>query len=73
METSIMTWLSFLAVILVIQAGAIVLGYWMGRNSAHQPLSSQSKTFNPGLPGVEHDPYADALEPDAIGKRIPTV
>ena len=62
-------------VILVLMfLGAVVLGYWMGRNSADKTMSSQPKQFDPGPKGVEVDPYAEALERLPMeGRRIPTI
>jgi hypothetical protein len=73
MDFTTTTWLSFVLAILIIQALSIFLGFWMGRKSAGRPLSDQPKKFNPGPPGLEHDPYSEALAPDIIGKRIATI
>lgn len=72
MDSITMTWLSFIVILLAIQGGAILLGYWMGRNSERLPFSETPKQFDPGPPGVEIDPYAEALKGDQE-KRIETV
>jgi len=71
-----MTWdnIAIIAISFILTAVAVILGYWMGRNSIHQPLSSQPKKFNPGPVSYDEDLYAEALiPPNPIGKRIATI
>jgi hypothetical protein len=74
-----MTWGSLNGLILVLavsimELAAVIMGYWMGRNSVGMSLSNQPKRFKPGPQPANDDPYAEALMPqNPIGKRIPTI
>ncbi len=63
----------FIMALLCMQALAIILGYWMGRQVVEKPFSNEPKQFDPGPAGVDIDPYEEALKPDDGGKRIETI
>ena len=59
-------------VIVIVVLGSVWFGYWMGRNSIGRPMSETPKQFDPGKPGVEYDPYEEALKGEPMS-RIPTI
>jgi hypothetical protein len=60
----------------IIALGGVILGYWMGRNSAGRHLSDKPKELRPPKKKKEgvrvKDPYSEALKPNMKG-RIPTM